>query len=55
MKKFSLLFITAAMIFSLCACGRDSSRPASTETDLTQEQLQELIEQIQREQEAEAN
>ena len=54
MKKISLLFITAVMIFSLCACGRESSKPEATATDLTDEQLQELIEQIQREKEAQA-
>lgn len=54
MKKISLLFITAVMIFSLCACGRESSKPAATATDLTDEQLQELIDQIQKEQEGQA-
>lgn len=54
MKKISLLFITAVMIISLCACGRESSKPAATATDLTDEQLQALIEEIQREQEAQA-
>jgi len=51
MKKISLFFITAVMILSLCACGREESSPATC-TDLTEEQLQELIEEIQREQES---
>lgn len=54
MKKISLLFITAVMIFSLCACGRESSKPAATSTDLTDEQLRQLIEEIEREKEAQA-
>lgn len=51
MKKISLLFITAVMLVSLCACGRES-KPEATATDLTDEMLQQIIEEIQREQEA---
>lgn len=54
MKKIPLLFITAVMIFSLCACGRES-KPAATQTDLTDEQLQQLIDEIEREREAQEN
>ena len=53
MKKISLLFITAVMIFSLCACDKKESNQA-TATDLTDEQLQELIDEIQKEEEARA-
>ena len=36
------------MIFSLCACDKKDSSPA-TSTDITDEQLQQILDEIQRE------
>lgn len=48
MKKITLLFITAVMILSLCACDKKGSNRA-TSTDITPEQIQQIIEEIERE------
>lgn len=47
MKKITLLFITAVMLMSLCAC--DKKGTPATSTDITEEQLQQIIEEIERE------
>lgn len=47
MKKITLLFITAIMVFSLCACDRKGSR--ATSTDITEEQIQQILEELERE------
>ena len=54
MKKISLLFITAVMLLSMCACDKKDSTPA-TSTDLTDEELQQLIDEIEREKENQDN
>lgn len=47
MKKITLLFITAVMVLSLCACDRKGNR--ATSTDITEKQIQQIIEELERE------
>ena len=54
MKKISLLLITAVMLLSLCACDKKDSTPA-TSTDLTDEELQQLLAELDMEREKQDN
>lgn len=48
MKKITALIITAIMLFSLCACEKKGDAYSSaTATDITDRQIQELIEQAE--------
>ena len=48
MKKFSILMIVLTMLMSLCACkGEENNYDSATATDITDKQLQELIEQAE--------
>lgn len=48
MKKISVLIVVMIMLMSLCACkGGEKSYQSATATDITDKQLQELIEQAE--------
>ena len=48
MKKLSVWILTALLMLSLCACkGNQKTYQSSTATDITEKQLQELIDQAQ--------
>ena len=47
MKKISVLILLLTMLMSLCACngGEDKPYQSSTATDITDQEIQEMIEQ----------
>ena len=52
MKKISVLIIVLTMLMSLCACngGEDKPYQSATSTDITDREIQELIEQMEKDQ-----
>ena len=50
MKKITVLILMLTMLMSLCACngGEDKPYESSTATDITDRELQELIEQAEK-------
>ncbi len=49
MKKFSALILTILVLFSFSACSKKGADPAATSTDLTEAQLEQLIEDLKKE------
>lgn len=49
MKKISVLIVSTIMILSLCACnGNKKAYQSSTATDITDKQIQQMIEEAAR-------
>ena len=50
MKKISVLILLLTMLMSLCACngGEDKPYHSSTATDITDQQIQDMIEQAEK-------
>ena len=49
MKKISILIVTAILVFTLCACdGGEKAYESSTATDITNSQLQDLIQEAEK-------
>lgn len=49
MKRIAAIILALCMLFSLAACGTDTSKRPSTTTDITQEDIEKLIEELEKE------
>ena len=52
MKRIASVILALVMILSLAACGVQSSRRPSTSTDITREDLENILEELEKEEEA---
>ncbi len=52
MKRIASVILALVMILSLAACGVQSDRRPSTTTDITQKDIEKLLEELEKEEKA---
>lgn len=52
MKRIAAIILALCMLFTLAACGVQSSKRPSTTTDITQKDIEKLLEELEKEEKA---